>query len=141
MMTDTTTDWHWSDGTTVTEFPEKTVGFVYLITRKSDGKFYIGKKRLKFKRSKVIKGKKKRFEVDSDWRTYYGSSDALKEDVKTLGEAAFHREILHVCKSLSECSYRETEEIFARRALLREDCYNSWCSCKIHAAHVRGKLN
>ena len=36
------------------------VGFVYKITRISDGKSYIGKKLLKSRRTKILKGKKKR---------------------------------------------------------------------------------
>ena len=136
----TMSEWYWSDGSVVEEFPDKCVGFVYKITRKADGKFYIGKKKLTFKRSKVVKGKKKRYTIESDWKTYYGSSDQLKEDVKSLGEEAFHREILHVCYTLSECNYRETEEIFANRCLLREDCYNNWVSARVHGSHVRGKL-
>jgi hypothetical protein len=135
-----TSDWHWSDGNIVTEFPEKSVGFIYKITRKSDGKYYIGKKKLTFKRTKVVKGKKKRLLVESDWKIYYGSSEELKSDVTLLGEESFHREILHVCFSLSECSYRETEEIFKRGCLLDPNSYNSWVSCKIHKKHVFGKI-
>ena len=130
------------EGVPVYEFTDPTVvGFVYKIDRISDGKFYIGKKKLTFKRSKMIKGKKKRFTVDSDWLTYYGSSDDLKNDVKSLGEDSFHREILHMCKTLSQCNYLETKEIFSNNCLLREDCYNSWVSCKIHKKHVFGKMN
>lgn len=141
-MTQTTsidTGWHLHNEL-ITEFPEKAVGFVYRITRKSDGKFYIGKKKLTFKRTKVVKGKKKRHTIESDWMTYYGSSDELKADVASLGEEAFYREILHVCYTLSECNYHETREIFLRDCLLREDCYNSWVSAKIHKKHVFGKL-
>ena len=61
-------------------------------------------------------------------------------DVKKLGEENFSRKILYLCKSRSECSYRETKEIFIRDALLTTEYYNSWCSCKIHKAHVLNKL-
>lgn len=139
-MTKISNEWHLSDGSIVLDFPPKAIGFVYLITRKFDGKFYIGKKKLTFKRTKTVKGKKKRLLVESDWATYYGSSDELKSDVKSLGEDAFHREILHICYSLSECSYRETYEIFSRGCLLDSNCYNSWVSCKIHKKHVFDKI-
>lgn len=132
--------WHLLDGTVLETPPTDAVGFVYRITRISDGKFYIGKKKLTFKRSKMVKGKKKRFTVDSDWLTYYGSSEELKNDVKSLGEESFLREILHMCTTLSQCNYLETKEIFANGCLLREDCYNSWVSCKIHKKHVLGKM-
>jgi hypothetical protein len=67
-------------------------------------------------------------------------SDELKADVKLLGEESFTRTILYLCKSRSECSYRETKEIFLRDALLKEEFYNRWVSCKIHKAHVFNKL-
>ena len=88
----------------------------------------------------MVNGKKKRFTIDSDWLTYYGSSEELKNDVKSLGADSFHREILHICKTLSQCNYLETKEIFSNNCLLREDCYNSWVSCKIHKKHVFGKM-
>lgn len=135
------TPWIMPDGSVFESFPPKAVGFVYMITRLTDGKFYIGKKKGTFKRSKQVKGKKKRYEVESDWRTYYGSNTELQEDVASLGPDKFERRILHICYSLSECSYRETEEIFLRECLLRSDCYNSWVSSRIAKKHVMGKLN
>lgn len=141
MTSDVESPWLLPDGSTLTEFPAKAVGFVYLITRKSDGKFYIGKKKGTYKRTKVVKGKKKRFTIESDWRTYFGSNTELIEDIKVLGAGAFERRILYICYSLSECSYRETEEIFSRNCLLREDCYNAWVSSRITKKHVLGKVN
>jgi hypothetical protein len=139
-MTTSDNGWYYIDGSPVIEFPEKAIGFVYIITRKSDGKFYIGKKKLRFKKTRQVKGKKKRYEVESDWKTYYGSNEELKNEVAENGPENFHRQILHICYTLSECSYRETYEIFIRNCLIREDCYNSWVSCKIHRKHVFGKL-
>lgn len=129
--------WHLLDGTVLETPPTDAVGFVYRITRISDGKFYIGKKKLTFKRSKMVNGKKKRFTIDSDWLTYYGSSDDLKNDVKSLGADSFHREILHICKTLSQCNYLETKEIFSNNCLLREDCYNSWVSVRINRRQLK----
>lgn len=132
--------WALYDGTILETPPEGATGFVYKITRIADGKFYIGKKQLTFRRTKQVKGKRQRYVIESDWKTYYGSSAELQEDVARLGEDAFHREILHMCQSKSECNYLETFEIFFHSCLLREDCYNSWVSCKIHKKHVLGKL-
>ena len=134
------TPWLMPDGSEFVEFPPKAVGFVYMITRKSDGKFYIGKKKGTFTRTKVIKGKRKKILSESDWRTYYGSNTELQRDVIELGPDQFTRQILHICYSLSECSYRETEEIFHRECLLRDDCYNAWVSSRITKKHVLGKL-
>jgi hypothetical protein len=39
-------------------------------------------------------------------------------------------------KSLSECSYWETWEIFNRDALRTDDYYNDWVSCRIRKAHL-----
>ena len=115
-------------------------GFVYVIENKLDGKKYVGRKYLTKAATKQVNGKKKKIRKSSDWETYWSSSDLLKEQVKTLGEENFTREILHLCKTRSECNYLETKEIFLREALLREDYINAWVSCKIHKAHVFGKI-
>ena len=113
------------------------IGFVYLISNRINDKKYIGKKLLKFKRTKVVKGKKKRVLIDSDWRTYFGSNKVLIEDVATLGESNFNRIILHLCKSKGECNYLEAKLQFEHGVLEREDYYNEWILCKIHKSHVK----
>ena len=62
-------------------------GFVYLITNHVNGKAYIGKKFFwtPTKKSLVRGGKKKKYLVESDWRTYCGSSDVLKEAIAKDG--------------------------------------------------------
>jgi hypothetical protein len=126
------------------EFTEDMVGdwfgFVYLIENKINGRRYVGKKFFTRAGTKQIKGKKKKVRLSSGWANYWSSSEELKADVKKLGEENFSRKILYLCKSRSECSYRETKEIFIRDALLTTEYYNSWCSCKIHKAHVLNKL-
>ena len=114
------------------DVPDGAVGFVYLITNHHSNKFYIGKKL--FTKSKTYQKNKKRKKkrVSSDWESYWGSNDALKEDVKTLGEQNFTRTILRICFSKSELNYFETKEIFSRDALLREEYYNSWVSARIN---------
>lgn len=115
-------------------------GFIYEIVNLTNNRKYIGKKFFTKAKTKQVNGKKKKTRVSSDWQTYWSSSEELKADVKGLGEENFTRTILHLCKTRSECSYRETKEIFMRDALLKEEWYNSWVSCKIHKAHVFGKL-
>ena len=115
-------------------------GFVYLIENNLNGRKYVGKKFFTRAGTKQIKGKKKKVRLSSGWSNYWSSSKELQEDVKKLGEENFTRRILYLCKSRSECSYRETKEIFIRDALLSENYYNSWVSCKIHKAHVLNKL-
>jgi len=80
-------------------------GFVYLITNKLTGKKYIGKKFFYSSKTKVVKGKKKKIKVSSDWQTYYGSSAEVTKDVLQLGQENFNREIIYLCKSKGECGY------------------------------------
>jgi hypothetical protein len=126
------------------EFTEEDIGdsfgFVYEITNNTNGRKYVGKKFFTRAGTKQIKGKKKKVRLSSGWLSYWSSSKELQEDVKKIGEENFTRRILYLCKSRSECSYRETKEIFIRDALLSENYYNSWVSCKIHKAHVLNKL-
>ena len=126
------------------EFNESMIGdsfgFIYIITNLLNGRKYVGKKFFTRAGTKQIKGKKKKVRLSSGWENYWSSSKELQEDVKTLGEANFERRILYLCKTRSECSYRETKEIFIRDALLTTEYYNSWVSCKIHKAHVLNKM-
>ena len=126
------------------EFTEEDIGdsfgYVYEITNNTNSRKYVGTKFFTRAGTKQIKGKKKKVRLSSGWLNYWSSSKELQEDVKKLGEENFTRRILYLCKSRSECSYRETKEIFTRDALLSENYYNSWVSCKIHKAHVLNKL-
>jgi hypothetical protein len=134
----------WFYHNTTKEFTEEDIkdyfGFVYLITNTQTGRKYIGKKFFTKSKTRQIKGKKKKSRVSSDWMKYWGSNTELQEEVKLLGEGIFRREILHLCKTRSACSYMETFEIFNRQALLNDSFYNSWVTCKIHKSHVLGKI-
>jgi len=119
------------------EIPEKAYGYVYLITNNITGRKYIGKKLFWFRKTKVLKGKKKRLKVESDWRTYWSSSDELKEDVKNLGEDNFTREILHICENKGMCNYLEAKEQMLRCVLETRDYYNSQIQCRVHRTHIK----
>ena len=113
------------------------VSFVYNITNLITGKKYIGKKKFYFKKTIQKKLKKKKIKVESDWKSYFGSNDELKNDVLIHGEENFKREILVLCKSLSECSYYETKFIFESDSLLKpNEYYNSWVSCTCRRKHL-----
>lgn len=116
--------------------PKKDIGFVYCITNLVNGRKYIGKKLFFSSKSKQIKGKKKKFKIESDWRKYYGSNAAIQQDVKDLGADSFRREILYLCISKSECSYWEAYEQFTRKAILDRNYYNDWLTCKITRKHL-----
>ncbi len=140
--------WHFQ-GTPVDTLPDECVGFVYLITNTVSGRKYIGKKLAKFSKTtqKTIKlkngtkkKKKIRSKVDSDWRTYYGSSPELSKDVEALGTDKFTREILFICKSKAECSYIEAREQFTRKVLETTDYYNGHIQVRVHGSHILNKI-
>ena len=125
----------------VEALPEDCVGFVYLITNNLSSRKYIGKKLAKFAKTsyktvKLKNGTKKkqkiRSKVDSDWLTYWSSSEDLKADVAALGEDKFSREILRYCNSKNELSYYEAKYQFEYDVLLDENkWYNGWISVKV----------
>ena len=112
-------------------------GFVYVIKNTVNGRLYIGKKGFTFRKTRQVNKKKKRFNAESDWRDYYGSSEELLADVEKYGKDKFIRTILHLCRSKAECSYLEAREQFQRDVLLTNDYYNSWISCRVRSAHLK----
>lgn len=113
------------------------VGFVYRVTDLTNGVGYIGKKFFwRPKTLPITKTRKRRVKtkVQSDWQKYFGSS----EQVKLLVEQGipFKREILRLCRTKGECSYFETKAQFDNDVLLRDDYYNEFIGCKIHAKHL-----
>jgi|TARA_R110000782_G_scaffold4363_3_gene15542 hypothetical protein len=117
--------------------PEGTFGFIYEIINTINNKKYIGKKQMvrKIKR-KPLKGKKrKRIDfIESDWKTYTGSSDALNNDISLLGLDKFNFKILKFCNSKFELSYFETKMQFEKDVLLSENYYNGIINCRIGKA-------
>ena len=120
------------------EVPEKVIGYVYLITNTLNGREYIGKKLFTFAKSKQVKGKRKKFRVESDWRQYYGSNKELLNDIATHGAEHFRREILHLCPTKGQCSYYEAKLHFTLGVLeYPEKYYNDWIMCRIHRKHLK----
>jgi hypothetical protein len=110
----------------VDQFPEGTFGFVYKITHIDTNKAYIGKKSIyhnrKHKLTKkqldeqpVTRGRKSTHEilhVESDWKTYYGSSKELAADIKLFGKDKFRREIIYLAKGKKQLTYLELKAQF-----------------------------
>ena len=112
-------------------------GFVYQIKNLTNGRKYIGKKFFYSAKTKQVNLKKKKIKVPSDWQTYYGSSDTLKQDVLSLGHENFSREILHLCRSKGECGYLEAKEQFIRGVMESEDYYNTWIMVRVRKSHIK----
>jgi hypothetical protein len=130
----------------IDSLPEDCIGFVYIIENLTNGKKYIGKKLAQFSKSKtktittkagVKKKKKIRYKEESDWKSYWSSSEELKKEVQTLGEDKFRREILHFCKSKGGLSYYELKEQIDRRVLESNDYYNGIIQVRIHKSHIK----
>ena len=91
-------------------------GYVYLITNKTTGKKYIGRKY--FVQKRKPKGGKRRVTSESDWKKYYGSSPELKADVSRYGKTNFSREILSLHTTLGKVNYEETRQLFVNNVLM-----------------------
>ncbi len=120
--------------------PEEFQGFFYIITDLENQKKYIGKKFFwKPKTLPKTKTRKRRVRtrVESDWRSYYGSSMEVKLLVEQKGTNRFQRKILKLCRTKGECSYYEAKFQFEYDVLLRDDFYNEFIGYKIHAKHIR----
>jgi len=90
-------------------------GFVYLITNKSNGRSYIGRKY--FWSFRKPPGKKRKVKQESDWKKYYGSCPELKEDVKKYGKETFNREIISLHITKGNCNFEETKQLFLNNVL------------------------
>jgi hypothetical protein len=100
---------------------EKYFGFIYKITNKETGKFYVGKKAYWHnKKKKLTKkqladlpptpGRKPTHEVvrvESDWKTYWGSNKQLLTDIKQYGENKFECWIFKQCLTKKQLTYWE----------------------------------
>ena len=134
--------WEFVCGTLLTDdLIKEFYGMVYLIYNEIDKKRYIGKKFFWKKAVRSVKGKKKRVTVPSDWKDYYGSSKGLLEDIEKHGKENFHRLVLHLCISKTECAYLEMKEQIQHEALLREDYYNDFIGGKVNGRNLRATVN
>ena len=115
--------WIYNDEVFTEDMIGDNVGFVYIISNTTNGKFYIGKKLFTKLKTVQKKKKKKRTRVSSNWVDYTGSNDQLNEDIKNGHQIKKH--ILHLCKSKGWCSYMETKEIFMRNCLVLDEYYNT----------------
>jgi len=131
-------EWKYNNEIFTEEMIGDNYGFVYIITNITSSKKYIGKKFFYSTKTKQVNKKKKRIKVSSDWQSYYGSNAELQNDVKTLGEENFTREIIHLCKTKGTCGYLEAKEQFIRNVLETDDYYNTWIMVRVRKSHIKG---
>ena len=119
--------------------PEVMYGFIYQITNTENNRKYIGKKFFwKMKTLPITKSRKrkKRLLVESDWRTYCGSSKYLVEDIEKIGLQKFDREILYIGTMKGELAYIEAKLQFENEVLLRDDYYNGIINIRLGSNSV-----
>ena len=101
---------------------QKYVGFVYVITRKDDGRRYVGRKY--FYTLRKEKGKTKRVRRESDWKNNYGSSRDLLADVQATEKNNFERVILSLHTTKGDVNYEEVKQQFLANVLEDTKYYN-----------------
>ena len=129
--------WYYENQLVETVDLDSFTGFVYVIENLRTGRKYIGKKLLKHRKTKQVKGKKKRILVESDWQEYYGSNKQLLEDVEEFGKENFKRTILKWCSTKGSCSYWELYHQMINHVLFDENYYNEFVGAKIHSRHIK----
>jgi hypothetical protein len=119
----------------LTDFPEGTFGFIYIVIHTPSGKSYLGKKSLYHTLNKKL-GKKeiaeqpitrgrtkttKQIVKESDWKTYYGSAKPILELIKQGKQSDFDRKILHIVDNKKLLTYYECKYLFTHGVLENPD--------------------
>jgi hypothetical protein len=101
-------------------------GYIYMTTILDTNRKYIGKKNF-FHNTNVKLGKKelanlpvargkkptkKLVTKESDWKTYYGSAQEIKDSVKQYPKERIIRTLIRLCKSKKELTYYECKYLF-----------------------------
>jgi hypothetical protein len=121
------------------DFPTDTFGYIYIVTHTPSGVSYLGKKSLyhnvKRKLTKkelaempVTRGRKVLTEVvkkESDWKTYFGSEERIKELIKEGKQDEFTREIIHLVPNKKLLTYYECKYQFTFGVLESDKWFNT----------------
>jgi len=113
------------------EIPKTAQFFIYKIKHLESGKWYIGRKTLFSTKTKQVKGKKKKYKVESDWKTYWSSSDKLQAWIAESTEDHFIREILIFVDTAAACMYAEEWALYFTGALFDPLCLNENIRAKV----------
>lgn len=109
-------------------------GFCYEITNTLNGRMYIGRKVFWFRRK--VKNQRNRKKSESDWKSYYGSSEEVQKDVDKYGENVFKRTILSLHETKGRLNYNETKLLFTRAVL---ETYMSDGTLLYYNGNINGK--
>jgi hypothetical protein len=122
----------------ISQFPEGTYGFIYIVTHAPTLKSYIGKKALHHNVKKKLTKKElaeqtgpgrkpttKLTQKESDWKTYYGSAKPILELIKQGKQDEFQRKILALSPNKKILTYLECKYLFKYEVLENpEDYFN-----------------
>lgn len=112
-------------------------GYIYMTTFLDVNMCYIGKKNF-FHNTSVKLGKKelanlpiargkkptkKLVTKESDWKTYYGSAQEVKDLLKVTPKDRIVRSVLRICKNKKELTYYECKYLFQYGVLESRDRY------------------
>ena len=121
------------------DIPQNTFGFIYITTHIPTGKKYLGKKSIyhnvKKKLTKkelaeqpVTRGRKSTtitIQKESDWKTYYGSEEFIKQKIKDKKQEEFTREILVFVPNKKLLTYYECKYQFIHSVLESNEWLNT----------------
>ena len=124
---------------TLEDIPQNTFGFIYITTHIPTGKKYLGKKSLYHTLNKKL-GKKELLEQpitrgrikstkqiikESDWKSYYGSEEFIKQKIKEGKQEEFSREIIKFVDNKKLLTYFECKYQFIYNVLENREWMNT----------------
>jgi hypothetical protein len=120
------------------DIPENSFGFIYITTHTPTGKRYLGKKSLfhnvkkKLTKKQLLeqtgRGRKPTTEIiqkESDWKTYYGSEEFIKQKIKEGKQDEFTRSIICFVPNKKLLTYYECKYQFSYGVLEDEKWMNT----------------
>lgn len=105
----------------LSDIPEGTIGFIYLIVNEDTREWYVGKKSLYSMRTlPPLKGTKRKRKVtkESDWLKYQSSSKIVKEWISP------YKEIIEYCPTKKMLTFREMQAIICMNGMEDDKCLN-----------------
>jgi hypothetical protein len=118
----------------ISNFPENSFGFIYMITHIPSGKKYIGKKvlfnnkktKIGKKEKQLIVGKGRKPEhkittIESNWKTYNGSNKLLLDLFNKEPQDNFLKTIIDIGYNKKHLTYLETKYQFINNVLEHPD--------------------